>query len=356
MTESSYTSTAGPPGSGSPSSSGSSTSSGSAAPTDREPVLSGRDLKKTFGENVAVDGVSLSVSAGELYGLVGPDGAGKTTIIRMMVGLMDPDEGEARVLGEPAVEGGEAREAIGYMPQLYSLYGDLSVDENLSFFARLFGLPKKEFRKRRERLLSITRLARFSDRRAEALSGGMYKKLALACALLHQPRVLLLDEPTNGVDPVSRRELWELLYEFVSEGMGVLVTTPYMDEAEKCHRVGLIHRGTMLAEGQPAHLIDQFEDRVLVVHHPDRERLELALDERADVLGVAPRGSSLKVLVREADESSLRRWLEQEVGEHEVERAHPNFEDVFLTRIAGETHPAPGDGGDGGEPHGGEEA
>jgi ABC-2 type transport system ATP-binding protein len=209
---------------------------------------------RRFGAVTALDGLSFEVARGELYGLVGADGAGKTTALRALAGLVGLDGGEARVLGEPA--GSAAiRESIGLMPQQYSLYRDLTVAENLAFFSRLYVLPRAVSRERAERLLAITRLAPFVDRRADALSGGMYKKLALACALLHEPEVLLLDEPTNGVDPVSRRELWALLHEFVHGGMAVLVTTPYMDEAERCHRVGLVHHGRLVLEGEPQDLV-----------------------------------------------------------------------------------------------------
>ena len=168
------------------------------------------DLRRTFGKVTAVDGVSLKVDAGEIYGLVGPDGAGKTTTVRMIAGLIDPTSGSVRVLDQKP-DTDAVRESLGLLPQRFSLYGDLSVAENLDFFRQLYGLSKATAEPRRQRLLDITRLGPFQDRRADALSGGMYKKLALACALLHQPKVLLLDEPTNGVDPVSRRELWELL-------------------------------------------------------------------------------------------------------------------------------------------------
>jgi ABC-2 type transport system ATP-binding protein len=224
-----------------------------APPGSHGPAVRARGLVRRFGAVTALDGLSFEVGRGELYGLVGPDGAGKTTAIRALAGLVRIDGGEVRVLGlDPA--GGRVRERLGLMPQQYSLYRDLSVGENLRFFARLYVLPREVFRERAERLLGITRLAPFVDRRADALSGGMYKKLALACALLHEPEVLLLDEPTNGVDPVSRRELWALLHEFVHGGMTVLVSTPYMDEAERCHRVGLVHRGKLLLEGEPREL------------------------------------------------------------------------------------------------------
>jgi len=223
------------------------------------PAVEARGLRRRFGAVQALDGLTFQVARGELYGLVGPDGAGKTTALRAVAGLLAPDEGEARVLGMDPLRDGAVRERLGLMPQQYSLYRDLTVAENLQFFARLSALPRAVFRERSERLLAITRLAPFTGRRADQLSGGMYKKLALACVLLHEPEVLLLDEPTNGVDPVSRRELWALLHEFVEGGMAVVISTPYMDEAERCHRVGLVHHGRLLLEGAPERLLAAFE-------------------------------------------------------------------------------------------------
>jgi ABC-2 type transport system ATP-binding protein len=222
-------------------------------------VLEASGLVRAFGATRALDGISLAIARGSLYGLVGADGAGKTSTIRALAGLIRLDAGVAKVLGHDSASGdARVRHALGLMPQQASLYPDLSVGENLRFFARLFGLPKAVFRERSARLLGITRLAPFLDRRADALSGGMYKKLALACALLHQPEVLILDEPTVGVDPVSRRELWSLLHEFVKEGMTILLSTPYMDEAERCQRVALIHHGRVLLEGEPGALLADF--------------------------------------------------------------------------------------------------
>jgi len=222
-------------------------------------VLEAKGLVRAFGATRALDGLSLVVEKGALYGLVGADGAGKTSTIRALAGLIRLDAGVALVLGHDAASGdSRVRHALGLMPQQASLYPDLSVSENLRFFARLFGLKKVVYRERSERLLGITRLAPFLDRRADALSGGMYKKLALCCALLHQPEVLILDEPTVGVDPVSRRELWALLHEFVHEGMTILLSTPYMDEAERCQRVALIHHGRVLLAGEPPALLADF--------------------------------------------------------------------------------------------------
>ncbi|MBI2372525.1 MAG: ABC transporter ATP-binding protein [Deltaproteobacteria bacterium] len=224
-------------------------------------VLVADQLVRSFGSTVALRGLGLRVRAGEIYGLVGPDGAGKTTAMRILAGLLTPNTGSVRFLGrDPMDNDDDVRSALGYMPQQYSLYGDLSVEENLRFFARMFCLKKHEYAARRERLLHITRLTRFTERRADALSGGMYKKLALATVLLPRPRLLLLDEPTNGVDPVSRRELWALLFELAGEGMAIVITTAYMDEAERCHRVGLVSEGRALLEGSPRDLIEAEHD------------------------------------------------------------------------------------------------
>jgi ABC-2 type transport system ATP-binding protein len=277
----------------------------------------------------ALDGLSFTVERGELFGLVGPDGAGKTTAIRALAGLVGLDGGEARVLGLAASDHA-VRERLGLMPQQYSLYRDLSVQENLRFFARLYVLPRAVFRERAERLLRITRLGPFLDRRADALSGGMFKKLALACALLHEPEVLLLDEPTNGVDPVSRRELWELLHEFVHGGMTVLVSTPYMDEAERCHRVALVHHGRLLEEGEPAALIAGFRDEVYEVHGGARDAVDAALAALAPVRAASPAGARLRVVIDRGGADEVRGVLAPLNAA--LERAQPSFEDLFLSR------------------------
>jgi len=295
-------------------------------------ALEARGLEKRFAEVEALRGLSFAVAPGELYGLVGPDGAGKTTAIRALAGLLEPDAGEARVLGrDPLTGGSEVREAIGLMPQQYSLYRDLTVAENLRFFARLYVLPRAVFEERTRRLLSITRLDRFTGRRADALSGGMYKKLALACALLHQPRVLLLDEPTNGVDPVSRRELWALLHEFVEGGMTVLVSTPYMDEAERCGRVGLIHAGRLLLEGAPRALLGGLEEEVYEVSGGEREAVEELLARLPEVRAVSPAGSRLRADVERGGGERVRAALAPLGGE--LRAVAPGFEDLFLSRI-----------------------
>ena len=287
-------------------------------------------LVRRFGSVTALDGLGFLARRGELLGLVGPDGAGKTTAIRILAGLIAPDGGRARVLGEDPLKGA-VREKLGLMPQQYSLYRDLTVSENLRFFARLYVLPRGVYRERADRLLAITRLAPFVDRRADALSGGMYKKLALACALLHEPEVLLLDEPTNGVDPVSRRDLWELLHEFVEGGMTVLLSTPYMDEAERCSRVALVHRGKVLVEGEPRALLSGFEDEVHEVRGGDREELDAFLARHPAVLAASPAGARLRVVVSRGAGAELSRALAP-LGAT-LSSATPDFEDLFLSRI-----------------------
>ena len=210
-------------------------------------------VTKTFGAVRALDGVSLAVERGEMFGLIGPDGAGKTTAIRLACGLIRPDSGAIAILGRnPSSDHRAITGLVGYLSQRFSLYGDLTIDENIAFFAEIHGVA--HYRQERDRLLGMTQLTPFRKRRADKLSGGMKQKLALACTLIHQPQVLLLDEPTTGVDPVSRREFWKLLSEFLSQGLTIAMATPYLDEAERCSRVALLHNGTLLAVDAPATL------------------------------------------------------------------------------------------------------
>jgi drug efflux transport system ATP-binding protein len=215
------------------------------------------NLTRRFGAITALEGLTLSVAPGELFGLVGSDGAGKTTTLRLLAGILDPSGGEVTVLGSPFPDGaGTVRGEIGYMSQRFGLYQDLTVAENIAFFADVFGVSGRERRERSERLLAFSGLAPFTTRPAGKLSGGMKQKLGLCCALIHKPKLLLLDEPTNGVDPVSRRDFWRILRELHTEGVTIVVATAYLDEAERCDRVGLIHQGRLLACGTPAELTD----------------------------------------------------------------------------------------------------
>jgi ABC-2 type transport system ATP-binding protein len=299
--------------------------------TDAEVRIEATNLRRSFKTRNAVDGLSLRVTAGEIYGLVGPDGAGKTTTLRMLAGLLDPSGGRVRLVGlDPFGEDATVRETLGYVPQQYSLYGDLTVAENLAFFREMFCLSRDAFHTRRERLLAITRLAEFKDRRAEALSGGMYKKLALSCALLNQPKVLLLDEPTNGVDPVSRREFWDLLHDFLSEGMAILIATPTMDEAARCHRAGLLFEGRLLEEGRPSEMLHAFAHPVFRVHG-ERAKVAAAVEKDADVLASTPAGSELRVVVRKDHQERVLKVL-ADLGA-KTSPATATFEDLFLTRL-----------------------
>src|SRR6266545_1958156 len=255
---------------------------------DMQEAIVTTGLTRSFGSIHAVDGLSMSVPAGRIYGLVGPDGAGKTTTLRILCGALLPDAGQAIVAGVDVARDPEGvRRRIGYMPQRFSLYGDLTVAENMRFFADIYGVPRAEQGALMERLLAFSRLGPFQNRRAEALSGGMKQKLALACALIHRPEVLMLDEPTTGVDPVSRREFWDILRDAVNrDGMTVLVSTPYMDEADRCHYVGFMRAGKLMASGTPRDLQKLVPGVVLEVHARPLHEAQAALQRIAGVRDV----------------------------------------------------------------------
>jgi ABC-2 type transport system ATP-binding protein len=238
-------------------------------------ALAFENVTKKYGGVTALDAVSLDVLRGEMFGLIGPDGAGKTTAIRVACGLLAVEGGRAFVLGrDPRREHRAITQAVGYLSQRFSLYGDLTIDENIAFFAEIHGVAR--YHAARDRLLAMTQLTPFRARRADRLSGGMKQKLALACTLVHEPQLLLLDEPTTGVDPVSRREFWKLLSEFLSAGLTIVMTTPYLDEAERCARVALLHEGRVLAVDRPAALQAALEGRLLeVVTDTPRPPMEL---------------------------------------------------------------------------------
>ena len=257
----------------------------------------------------AIEDVSFAIPQGILYGLVGPDGAGKTTILRILSSVMNTTSGNAWVSGfNVRNQAEEVRRHLGYMPQNFSLYPDLNIMENLNFFADIQHVPAAEKQQRIEEMLSITQLEKFTKRRAGNLSGGMKKKLALACAMVHNPRVLILDEPSTGVDPVSRRELWVLLARVVQNGVTVLVSTPYMDEAERCHQVGILYQGKILTSGSPEALTSNLPFEILEVKAKPRKLMRQIISESDDGLDWNPVGDRIRVLVsgNGASEKALR--------------------------------------------------
>ena len=262
-----------------------------------ETVIEAEDLTRRFGKQVAVDGLDLLIRQGEIFGLIGPDGAGKTTTLRLLATVMNPTSGWVRVFGQDATKrSGSIKRRIGYMAQRFSLYGDLSVSENLAFFADLYGVRGPERRERIERLLRFAHLTEFRERRAAHLSGGMQKKLALACTLVHTPELILLDEPTTGVDPVSRREFWDILSELHIQGVTLVISTPYMDEAERCSRVGLMSSGRMVACDSPRRLKDRFEGEVISLRPTDTRGAVKLLVDLPGVQDVQAYGSGLRIM------------------------------------------------------------
>jgi ABC-2 type transport system ATP-binding protein len=289
---------------------------------------------KTFGATRALDGVTLTVRQGEMFGLIGPDGAGKTTLLRTICGLLSPDAGAIRVFGaDPFRDRRAATSSIGYLSQRFSLYGDLSIDENVEFFARIHDVG--DFKARRERLLGLTGLTPFRARLADRLSGGMKQKLALSCTLVHEPPLIVLDEPTTGVDPVSRREFWKLLAEFLSEGLTIVLATPYLDEAERCARVALLDRGRVLALDRPAALQAAVRGATFeIVAAPPRRALELARADAGD-RRVQLFGDRLHLVVEQpgAADRVVARLRSAGLDVAAVRQIVPTLEDVFIERL-----------------------
>jgi ABC-2 type transport system ATP-binding protein len=297
-----------------------------------------RALSRRFAATQALEEVSFLVASGELCAVVGPDGAGKTTLVRILCGLLRPHGGQVSVLSHPLPrEVRIVRRSVGYLSQGFTLYGDLSVDENLAFMARLHGV--KDFALRREELLSFTRLSAFHDRPAALLSGGMKKKLALAATLVHRPRLILLDEPTTGVDPVSRRDFWILLSTLRDQGISILLTTPYLDEAERCDRVLMLHRGRVLEWNRPAQLTASLKDRVFELTVPAvRQAADLLRRKFADRIQVQLFGDRLDLLLPPTHtEQTLRRigaLIDSSgLGPVTVRSRRPRLENAFIAKI-----------------------
>ncbi|MBG0787818.1 MAG: ABC transporter ATP-binding protein [Anaerolineaceae bacterium] len=282
----------------------------------------------------ALNAVNMQIGVGQLYGLIGPDGAGKTTLLRIFATVLEPTSGSARLAGFDTVkQAEEARAHLGYMPQAFSLYPDLSVMENLRFFAEINGVPREKQKARIDELLGFARLTDFTKRRSENLSGGMRKKLALACALIHEPQILLLDEPTTGVDPVSRRELWQLLAKVIQQGVTVLVSTPYMDEAERCKAVSIIYQGHILTTGAPVDLEQQMPFCIIEVKARPRRILRSVMEEVEGVISWRAVGDRMRLSVANPSEimPRIKRALEEKGAEITILReARLEMEDVFI--------------------------
>jgi ABC-2 type transport system ATP-binding protein len=302
---------------------------------DRMPIIRTHKLSKQFGTTWAVRDLDLEIEQGELFGLVGPDGAGKTTTLRMLAGILEPSSGEAWVDGISVKDPEEVKEHIAYMPQRFGLYQDLTVMENLIFYADLFQVPKTLRAGRIDLLFGFSRLGPFKDRLAGALSGGMKQKLGLACALIHSPKLLLLDEPTNGVDPVSRRDFWKILYDLLKEGITILVSTAYLDEAERTTRVALMHRGSIIRMGAPDELKGMVQGVMMELIPSDLNRARELLYGVSGVLDCNVFGDGLHVLL--ADEQNAedvrKKLLDGDVAVHSLKRIMPAMEDAFLRLI-----------------------
>ena len=300
-------------------------------------IIEVKDLTRRFGTLTAVDRLNLEVAPGEIFGLVGPDGAGKTTTLRLMCGLMAPDQGQVLIDGRDAArETDVVRDHIGYMAQRFGLYPDLTVDENMFFYADLFGITGRDREDLLPGLLHMTRMAPFRTRQAGRLSGGMKQKLALMCTLLHKPRVLFLDEPTNGVDPVSRRDFWEILYQLVRDGLTVFVTTAYLDEAERCDRVGLLHKGRLIRCDVPASFKSRTEEACYKVDCPDRRAARIYLKTLDGVASAEPFGADLHLFLSAPITSpeALTASLDaQGLGPATFTPIAPSLEDVFILLI-----------------------
>ncbi|HWT79054.1 MAG TPA: ABC transporter ATP-binding protein [Candidatus Methylomirabilis sp.] len=310
------------------------------------PAIQVTDLTKKFGDVIAVAGLSLAVAPGEIFGLVGPDGAGKTTTMRLLTGVMQPTAGSAMVLGVEVTQDPEAiRPRIGYVPQSSSLYADLTVVENLQFHAELFGISRAERDRETARLLTFSRLEPFGKRLARNLSGGMRQKLALCAALIHHPEVLFLDEPTIGVDPVSRRDFWLLIYQLLQQGLTLLVSTPYLDEAERCHRVGLMDHGRLIACDNPVVLRQMLPGTLLELRGVAPEVAAGILRRLPEIEEAQVFGETLHLLVAdlERDLPTIQGAL-QAAGHDNVHLRPiiPSLEDIFVTLLRQRPTPHPG--------------
>jgi len=297
-------------------------------------VIETNGLTRTFGSLTAVETLSLSIGRGEMFGIVGPDGSGKTTMIRMLCGILAPSAGSASVLGFDVVrEADRIKREIGYLSQRFSLYGDLSVDENIEFFAEINGVTS--FEKMRNELLDFTRLTPFRERMAEKLSGGMKQKLALACTLIHTPKIIFLDEPTTGVDPVSRRDFWRILQSLLKRGITIVMTTPYLDEAERCSRVAMMNRGSLLVVDTPDEVKKRMTGEIIEVVCENVRGAQSLLKQQREVLEVQAFGDRLNVVLHNAKEvTGIRNALSDGgIRVQSWRKVEPSLENVFISLI-----------------------
>ena len=296
-------------------------------------------LTKSFESLTAVKDLNLEVKTGEIFGLVGPDASGKTTTLRMLVGILPPDGGEAIVAGCDILREAESlKEKVGYLPQRFGLYGDLTVLENIHFYGDLYQVPKRKRKERIERLLRFANLDPFGKRKAQDLSGGMKQKLGLICALIHTPQLLFLDEPTTGVDPLSRRDFWIILYDLLKEGVTILFSTSYLDEAERCSRVGLIYQGELLIADTPSVVKARIGGTVLELRMKDRQRGMKLLEGKEFIRSMVLSGDKIHVFVddRQKGEKLIREILKEKGMEiFEMLVARPSLEDAFVSIIQG---------------------
>lgn len=302
-----------------------------------DPIIVAQGLTREFGRTVAVTDLDLQILRGEIFGLVGPDGAGKTTTLRLLAGLLNPTSGTVSVEGfDTRTQAESLKSIIGYMAQQFSLYGDLSVRENLALFGDLFNVTGSTMQERSQRLLQFANLTEFQDRRAMHLSGGMQKKLALSCALINHPRILLLDEPTTGVDPVSRREFWDILVELHLDGTTIVVSTPYMDEAERCQRVGLMYEGRMIVCANPKRIQEMVEGDLIQLK-PDRwQEAQEIVNLIPGVLEVQTYGDLLHVFVDSAEQRQPMledRLRGAGITVSGIRQAQPRMEEAFISLL-----------------------
>jgi len=301
-------------------------------------VINVVNLTKRFGGNEAVSSLSFKINKGEIYGIVGPDGAGKSTLLRLMSTILEPDEGYVMIRDVNVHDHPYAvKEKLAYMPQKFGLYEDLTVEENIYFFGRLFGLSKPDIKKREKRLYEFSKLEPFRDRLAGNLSGGMKQKLGLACCLVHSPEIILLDEPTNGVDPVSRREFWKILYDLLAEGVTIVVSTAYLDEAERCNRIAMMYGGRFITVGSPQDVKTSMKGIFVELITTNSLLSEILLKDIEEFKGIILAGKSLRLFVDNIEKARLLMTSileKQKINILSMEEKLPSLEDCFVDMVA----------------------